>query len=144
MVWIHHWSGLHFDALLQSIRFRFAATYIHAKPCYFRTGSVAQLTCTDILTSLQDQIDSDEVNLFNIKRQNILDGAIRAIKRKSFKPLANISVKFSDDLGQSEGAVDAGGPTREFLRLLVHSVCGSSIFEGHEKSKILTRNETCE
>jgi len=114
------------------------------KPCYFRTGSVAQLTCKDILTSLQDQIDSDEVNLFNIKRQNILDGAIRAIKRKSFKPLARISVKFSDDLDQSEGAVDAGGPIREFLRLLVHSVCGSSIFEGHEKSKILTRNETCE
>jgi len=72
------------------------------KSCYCRTGSVAQLACKDVLTSLQYQIDSDDVNLFNINRQNILGGAIRAIKRKSFKPLARVSVKFSGDLGQSE------------------------------------------
>ena len=41
------------------------------------------------------------------------------ICRKKFVPKAVISVKCADDDGSSEGAVDAGGPRREFLRLLI-------------------------
>ena len=35
-------------------------------------------------------------------------------KRASFVPSRRLSVKFADDVGQSEGAVDLGGPTQEF------------------------------
>ena len=79
---------------------------------------------------LQESILEADVNHVNINRLNIMDGTIRAIKRSSFKPLARLSVKFSDDEGGSEGAVDAGGPTREFLRLLIRKMETSCVFEG--------------
>ncbi|XP_067234485.1 G2/M phase-specific E3 ubiquitin-protein ligase-like isoform X1 [Chanodichthys erythropterus] len=37
-----------------------------------------------------------------------------------------------------EGAVDEGGPTREYLRLLMRAVHQSNIFEGHEKDRQLS------
>ena len=94
------------------------------------------------LRSLQDEIQEDKVNYFNIDRQNILDGAVRAIKRKTFQPLARIDVKFSDSYGCVESVIDAGGPTREFLRLLIHAVMRSSVFESSTDARILSRNET--
>ena len=39
--------------------------------------------------------------------------------RKRFSPYNRISIKFADNEGNSEGAVDVGGPKREFLRLVV-------------------------
>jgi hypothetical protein len=36
-----------------------------------------------------------------------------------FNLRARLSVRFADDDGYNEGAVDAGGPRREYLRLLV-------------------------
>ena len=39
-------------------------------------------------------------------------------------------MKCSDDVGQSEGATDAGGPTHEFLCLALVCVLDSSIFGG--------------
>ncbi|MGH0125029.1 UNVERIFIED_CONTAM: hypothetical protein FKN15_077247 [Acipenser sinensis] len=48
-----------------------------------------------------------------------------------------MSVKFSDDMGELEEAVDLGGPRREFLRLLMHSLEQSPIFEGVEGVKKL-------
>ena len=41
-----------------------------------------------------------------------------------------MNVKFSDDLGRNEEAVDLGGPKREFLRLLIEALAGSQLFEG--------------
>ena len=41
--------------------------------------------------------------------------------RKRFSPLQNIYVKFPDIEGNSEGAVDVGGPKMEFLRLAVRA-----------------------
>lgn len=69
----------------------------------------------------------------------MLDGAVRALKRSSFCENGRLSVKFSDDIGQSEGAVDAGGPTREFLRLVMDQVVNSSIFEGNTSAKYLAK-----
>nr|XP_023670414.1 G2/M phase-specific E3 ubiquitin-protein ligase-like [Paramormyrops kingsleyae] len=37
----------------------------------------------------------------------------------------------------AEGSVDEGGPTREFLRLLMKAIHGCYIFEGHEKDRQL-------
>ena len=38
-----------------------------------------------------------------------MGGYSRALTRKSFSPNNKISVKFCDDVGTSEGAVDVGG-----------------------------------
>ena len=92
---------------------------------------------------LKDEIDVDAVTYFNINRQNVLDGAIRALKRRSFNVKARIDINFSDTLtGLSEDGIDAGGPTREFLRLLMDAIVNSNIFEGVEAAKILSCNET--
>ena len=57
---------------------------------------------------LSEQIDNDTVTLFNVNRRKLLGGAFRALKRKTFNSGARISVKFGDDLGTSEGAINAG------------------------------------
>ena len=93
------------------------------------------------LRQLQETVHMEKVNYFNTNRHNVLDGAVTAMKRKSFHPLGRLSVKFSDDEGGSEGAVDASGPTREFLRLLMRNVESASIFEGSSDCKILSRNQ---
>ncbi len=43
-----------------------------------------------------------------------------------------MSIKFSDDRGTTEEAVDLGGPHREFLRLLIKALADSDIFSGPE------------
>lgn len=77
-------------------------------------------------------------NMINVCRENIMDGATRAFRRRSFKPEAKLSVVFMDDLMQAEGAVDEGGPTREFFRLLMIALKDSTLFTGPENSKILS------
>ena len=49
------------------------------------------------------------------------------IKCKRFSPYNRISIKFADIEGNSEGAVDVGGPKREFLRLLVKAAKEDSV-----------------
>ena len=94
---------------------------------------------------MQHDIDADDVTLFNINRQNVLDGAVRALKRKKFNPKARIDVHFSDNLtGIAEDGIDAGGPTREFVRLLMDAIVKSSVFEGAMTARILSRNESGE
>ncbi|XP_039620434.1 G2/M phase-specific E3 ubiquitin-protein ligase-like [Polypterus senegalus] len=53
-----------------------------------------------------------------------------------------MSIKFTDDAGHSEGAVDIGGPRREFLRLLMRYLQSSSLFMGPEHKKYLAVNST--
>ena len=64
---------------------------------------------------MKDVIDEGHINYFNINRGNVLDGAIRGLNRTTFKETGRINVKFADDVGKTEGAIDCGGPTREFL-----------------------------
>ena len=99
-----------------------------------------------LLQQIRDTIDDDHSIQFNINRLKILDGAVRAIKRKTFcdHPMGRLDIKFSDSFGSPESAIDAGGPTREFLRLLTSAVMRSPVFEGPANARILTRNETGE
>lgn len=99
---------------------------------YFRLENL-----TEVLTSLKSGLDLDKTSKFNINRNDVLDGARRAIHRKSYNPKWRMSVKFTDDLGVSEGAVDAGGPKRELLRLLVRKIQMLPIFEGPMNSRVL-------
>ncbi len=48
-------------------------------------------------------------------RSDVWDGAKRGLTRKSFCPSNKISVRFSDDFGRSEGAIDWGGTDTRVL-----------------------------
>ena len=86
----------------------------------------------DILQDLATKINHLKKCKFNINRSTVLDGAIRGFKRGTYDPCHTISVRFSDDMGIPEEAVDLGGPRREFLRLLLEALPKSSMFEGEE------------
>ncbi|XP_063762683.1 G2/M phase-specific E3 ubiquitin-protein ligase-like [Eleginops maclovinus] len=87
---------------------------------------------SDILKELAEKIDSIGISRFNINRSNVLDGAIRGLKRLTFSPCNTLNVRFSDDKGATEEAIDLGGPRREFLRLLMQTLSESEMFEGRE------------
>ena len=96
----------------------------------------------EALHLVKAKIDDDTVNYFNINCSDVLDGTVCALKRTSFKDKGRISVKFADDTGQLEGAIDASGPTREFLGLVIQCVTNSSIFGGCNNEKYLTKCNT--
>ena len=81
-----------------------------------------------ILEEISQSIDSESTSKFNICRTNVWDGVVRALKRKSFSASYKMSVKFTDDYGQSEGAVDQGGPKREMLTLVMLELQNSRMF----------------
>lgn len=99
--------------------------------------TLQEISAAEILKDLAQQICLDKISIFNINRRRILDGALRVFKKKGFKPENRISVCFSDDLNTAEGAIDAGGPKREFLRLLLKELFSSYIFSGTENCKYL-------
>ncbi|RVE59730.1 hypothetical protein OJAV_G00191430 [Oryzias javanicus] len=76
----------------------------------------------DLLQDLAKQINHLKNSKFNINRNTVLDGAIRGFKRGTYDPCNTMSVRFSDDMGVHEEAVDLGGPRREFLRLLIEAL----------------------
>ncbi|XP_065096775.1 G2/M phase-specific E3 ubiquitin-protein ligase-like [Paramisgurnus dabryanus] len=69
--------------------------------------------------------------------QAIPTPTVQAFKRRKFNPEARLDVIFVDSEQISEGSVDGGGPTREYLRLLMKAIQQSSIFEGPETDKTL-------
>lgn len=74
----------------------------------------------EILRDLRtSRVNNEGRTIVNIRRGHIWEDSCRCLQRKRFCPNAIISVCFADDFGNSEGAVDIGGPRREFLRLLV-------------------------
>ncbi|KAM3623428.1 uncharacterized protein V6R79_011030 [Siganus canaliculatus] len=91
----------------------------------------------NIVAELASKINNTSYNRFNINRANIWDGALRGFKRSSFDPSHEILVKFTDDEGHTEDAVDTGGPKREFLTLLMDCLRSRRIFDGPEDRKFL-------
>lgn len=61
----------------------------------------------------------------------------RALGRKSFAPFYTISVCFTDCTGETEGAIDAGGPTREMFRLVLQVIKDFKLFAGLDKQKYI-------
>lgn len=86
---------------------------------------------------LGQQINYNLSCRFNINRKNVLDGAFRAFGRKSYDPFRRISVRFSDECGNFEEAVDLGGPRREFLSLLMEEIEKSAMLAGPDGRKNL-------
>ncbi|CAM4619131.1 unnamed protein product [Leuciscus chuanchicus] len=96
------------------------------------------LTAADILSNLSFNINTKSCSRLNINRANVWEGALRGFKRFSFDPTCSLLVKFTDDIGQTEEAVDTGGPTREFLTLLMDAIKTSRFFEGKDDGKYLS------
>ncbi|XP_065103755.1 G2/M phase-specific E3 ubiquitin-protein ligase-like [Paramisgurnus dabryanus] len=100
-----------------------------------------KITFERIMETIASRVNTDSIVRFNIIRRNVWDGASRAMGRSNFSPEKKVDVKFTDDYGISEGAVDNGGPTREFFRLCLHEIKDKiAIFEGPPNSKLLTCN----
>lgn len=101
--------------------------------------STGVLDIKDILEELATlNIDNQHISKFNICRRNIWDGVLRGMERKSISPNKKVSVKFTDDVGLSEGAVDLGGPMREFFTLALEKVLSGKLFCGQEHQKFLS------
>ncbi|XP_041833621.1 uncharacterized protein LOC121634773 [Melanotaenia boesemani] len=111
---------------------------LHTERC--TTG--CSVPAKDILEELATKINHQKKSKFNINRTTVLDGAIRGFKRGTYDPCHTISVRFSDDMGVLEEAVDLGGPRREFLRLLMEALPQSSMFEGDEGKMNLAFDST--
>lgn len=92
----------------------------------------------EILSHLAMEIDPTNISKFNISRSFIWEGAKRGLARKSFSAKNKMSVKFTDDVGNSEGAVDMGGPMKEFFTLAIQWLLTSQLFCGHEHHKFLS------
>lgn len=101
------------------------------------------MPASDILQDLATKINYQRKCKFNINRSTVLDGAIRGFKRGTYDPCHSISVRFSDDMGVPEEAVDLGGPRREFLRLLMEALPQSPVFEGEGGKMNLAFDSTC-
>ena len=93
-------------------------------------------TVETILRRLGGQVDPEgRRNVVNVTREDILDGARRGFRRATFRDTSRLSVRFSGEAG-----VDDGGPTREFVRLVLKGLRDSHIFEGPETCKMLATN----
>ena len=90
-------------------------------------------------------VDSDDYltrkNLINVRRKYVFEDGLSKISKATFMDRRPLSVKFADDDGKSESAVDSGGPTREFLRLAISGMYDSNIFSGSANSKVLVLNQ---
>ena len=107
-------------------------------PHVFETKTA--LSLQEILEQLALKINDDKISKFNISRSHLWEGALRGLRRKTFSPDNRVSVKFTDDSGTSEGAVDLGGPKREFFTLVLEWIVHSQLFCGPEESKFLSCN----
>lgn len=96
------------------------------------------LTAADIVSNLAQSLKKTSCCRFNINRANVWDGALRGFRRSSFDPTYSLMVKFTDDAGMTEEALDSGGPTREFLTLLMDTIKTRRIFEGKDNAKYLS------
>lgn len=100
------------------------------------------VSASDIIQNLAQNIESTSCCRFNISRANVWDGALRGFRRSSYNPNNEMFVKFSDDAGSFEEAIDTGGQKREFLTILMGILKDRPIFDGPAENKYLTFNTT--
>lgn len=91
----------------------------------------------EIIELLRKGIDNDNINYFNVYREDVYGCCKRAIQRKTFCPYYKVSVCFTDSEGVTEGAIDAGGPIREMFRLALSEIRESKLFTGRDTEKYI-------
>ncbi|CAM4674196.1 unnamed protein product [Leuciscus chuanchicus] len=89
-----------------------------------------------VLQRLENQLDAGRWTYVKFNKCN--ESALRAFSRLSFSTEKKLNVVFIDAENTGEGAVDDGGPTREFFRLLNVELKNSQYFCGPDESKNLT------
>lgn len=96
------------------------------------------LCLSQIIANQQTSVlsaDKSDVFRISIRRKHVFEDALQFIKR-GVPPHCYLRVTFVN-----EPAVDAGGPCREFLQLLIHSVMSNSMFfQGLMDAKVPTHN----
>ena len=94
------------------------------KPIYVRPTQ--QILKSPKQRKTRDDLDDQVDNEFEVTNGNLeLLSSIRAIQRSTFSFVKPVHVSFS-----GEEAVDAGGPRREYFRLLMSSLKNLGIFQG--------------
>ena len=68
----------------------------------------------EIFADINTKINSTAISNFNISRSRLWVRAVRGLNRKQFSPGNKVSVKFTDDVGNTEGVVESGWPIRIF------------------------------
>ena len=108
--------------------------------CVYHFNSIIHFfrTLEDILIELGQGIKHHAYMTVHVTRENVLEVGENTFKKKKFDATKKLGVVF---LGGEEG-IDTGGPTREFLRLLVAEVANLLIFEGPAGSRMLTLEST--
>lgn len=97
----------------------------------------------EILREIQANIDEQRVSKVEVRRSAIWKDTLDQLGQECFSPNNRLLVKFVDDEGESEEAIDLGGPKREFLRLAVKAADEkSNIFFGPSGCRSLFRNTT--
>ena len=95
--------------------------------------SYEEMDLESILTILHSVCDTTgNKNLVSVSRQAVFEGAKMAFRRSSFNVMREVDVHFAGEYG-----IDKGGPTREFMRLLVAEISSLPIFIGPEDQKFL-------
>jgi len=94
------------------------------------------MSVKDVLSSLRPAVPASGVTRVNVSRSHIWDAARRAFLRPTFNAQQPLYVKFMDDIGVAEEAIDQGGPRRELLQLLMDFLASKSpLFSGPEHAK---------
>ncbi len=97
----------------------------------------------EIVGELAEVVNVSMLSKFNISHNFLWVGTKRALSRKSFSPENKFSVKITDNAGASEGAVDLGGPMREFFTLALQYLHDFQVFCGSENCKFLSFQSKC-
>ena len=89
--------------------------------CYYSLHELtfyrSKLTIDEIISDHRHKIDNHRIWRITVRRQNVFEDTLRAMKGCVDSEAKCLDVRF---LG--EPAIDEGGPTREFLRLLMRSI----------------------
>ncbi|MEQ2248888.1 hypothetical protein ILYODFUR_023641, partial [Ilyodon furcidens] len=94
----------------------------------------------EIIAHLALAIDHKKVSRFNICRSEVWDRAVRGFQRSMYSDKNDMFIKFNDDAGCFEKGLDAGGPRREFLTLLMSHLRNRPIFYGLPENSYLVCN----
>ena len=76
-----------------------------------------------LLVELQKQIKAEGANLVNVLRSEVMSCALRSFHRKKFNPTLKLNVLFIGEEG-----IDGGGPSREFMTLVLRELRHLPIF----------------
>ena len=113
---------------------------------YFYLFSNTYVSLKYILKEINSsEVDKESLSFINIWRSQVWVDSCRHLRKTKFNPRAAVSIKFADNRGASEGAVDAavdaGGPRREYFRLLVRALnLETGIFCRPEDNRIIFPN----